>query len=256
MRTWTNLTWPDDPYRTGQQLYRRPMPRLAAFTIGRTGDDHPVPAAVAIVYLPLHRTHAVCVTERTLMFGFRSASADDPADTPALAAIADLDLMRARRQAAVLAGYRLPDDLSGLRQAGHTAQLRGLSAVEHEWLDRGTVTGRAEAFDCAVDLPSRPPLEVACEQAGISTGLLRSDPGAGGPAGLEAAVLAVARALMIALVCARHLGRYEWAATLSIGQVMAATAWDCLPLPEARLSATRTSQPCQGALMTARGNLT
>lgn len=97
---------------------------------------------------------------------------------------------------------------------------------------------------------------MACQQAGLATGLLRSGLGAVEPAGLEAAVLAVARALMIALVCARHLGRYEWAATLSIGQVMAATAWDCLPLPEAGLSARRTSQPCQGALMTACGNMT
>ena len=30
------------------------------------------------------------------------------------------------------------------------------------------------------------------------------------------AALAVERALMIALVCARHLGRYDWAGTLDI----------------------------------------
>ena len=36
---------------------------------------------------------------------------------------------------------------------------------------------------------------------------------------------------MIALVCARHQGRYDWTGTLSIGQVMAATTWDCLPWP-------------------------
>ena len=60
MRAYTNLTWPDDPYRTGQQLYRRPVSRLAAFAArpGRRGRP-PVPAAAAIVYLPLHRTQAV-----------------------------------------------------------------------------------------------------------------------------------------------------------------------------------------------------
>ena len=105
MRTYTNMTWPDDPYRTGQQLYRRPVPRLAAFTAERTAaDGRPGPAAVAIVYLPLHRTQAISVTEQTLTFGFRAASTDDAAEAPGLAAVADLDLMQARRHAAVLAG--------------------------------------------------------------------------------------------------------------------------------------------------------
>ncbi len=76
MRTWTNLTWPDDPYRTGQQLYRRPVPRLAGFT--RRVSGCPVPAAAAIVYLPLHRTQMVNVTEQTLAFGFRAASCRRP----------------------------------------------------------------------------------------------------------------------------------------------------------------------------------
>ena len=63
MRTYTNLTWPDDPYRTGQQLYRRPVPELAAFAARRAGaGELPVAAAVAIVYLPLHRTQAISVT--------------------------------------------------------------------------------------------------------------------------------------------------------------------------------------------------
>jgi hypothetical protein len=52
----------------------------------------------------LHRTRAVSVTEQTLTFGFRAASTGDPAGMPALAAVADLDLLQARRHAAVLAG--------------------------------------------------------------------------------------------------------------------------------------------------------
>jgi hypothetical protein len=54
MRTYTNMTWPDDPYRTGQQLYRRPVPRLAAFTAKRSATGgRPASAAVAFVYLPV-----------------------------------------------------------------------------------------------------------------------------------------------------------------------------------------------------------
>jgi len=50
MRTWANLTWPDDPYRTAQQLYRRPAPRLAAFTTWPSLiGGQPVSATAAVV---------------------------------------------------------------------------------------------------------------------------------------------------------------------------------------------------------------
>ena len=228
MRTYTNMTWPDDPYRTGQQLYRRPAPRLAAFTGRRAGAGEDAVAAVAIVYLPLHRTQAVSVAEQTLAFGFRAAGGDDQADMPALAAVADLDMMQARRHAAVLAGHLLADDLAAVRQAGDGAALRGLAAVEHEWAARGQARGGAATFDCALDLPGMPPLRVACDQAGIAADPRGSVLGADLTADRLAA-LAVERALMIALICARHQGRYKWAGTLHLAAVLAAAAWDCLP---------------------------
>ena len=231
MRTYTNMTWPDDPYRTGQQLYRRPVPRLAAFTARRTAaGGRLAPAAVAIVYLPLHRTRTLTVTEQTLTFGFRAASTGDAAEMPGLAAIADLDLMQARRHAAILAGHRLADDLAVLRQADDAAVWRGLAAVEREWANRGEATGRAATFDCQLDLPGSPSLEQACQQAGIISPH-GSPPGEDRSAGHQAAALTVERALMIALLCARHQGRYDWAGTLRTGQVMAAATWDCLPQP-------------------------
>jgi hypothetical protein len=248
MLTYTNMTWPDDPYRTGQQLYRRPVPRLAAFAVERAATgDCPASAAVAIVYLPLHRTQAISVTEQTLTFGFRAASIDDAAEAPGLAAVADLDLMQARRHAAVLAGHLLAGDLAVLRQAGDAAALRGLAAVKHEWAARGKATGRAATFDCGLDLPGCPPLGRACQQAGIAVGPGGSWRGGDRPAGRQAAALAVERALMIALVCARHQGRYEWTGTLSIGQVMAATTWDCLPWPGSDTPAALAFQVAVGS---------
>ena len=111
MRTYTNMAWPDDPYRTGQQLYPRPAPRLASFATG------PPPArgaqtarSAAIVYLPLHRTRPLTVTGQTLTFGFRAASITGEAEAGALAALADLDLIQARRHAAVLTGCMLGGD--------------------------------------------------------------------------------------------------------------------------------------------------
>jgi hypothetical protein len=106
---------PGDPYRTGQQLYRRPAPRLAAFTaVAPASGSRYAPAAVATVYLPLHRTRTVTVTEQTLAFGFRAATASGQTEAPALAGVADLDLMQARRHATILAGHMLDGDLAAL----------------------------------------------------------------------------------------------------------------------------------------------
>jgi hypothetical protein len=41
------------------------------------------------------------------------------------------------------------------------------------------------------------------------------------------AALMVERALIMALVCAGHLGRYSWAGTLDVADIMAASTGDC-----------------------------
>ena len=41
------------------------------------------------------------------------------------------------------------------------------------------------------------------------------------------AALTVERALIMALVCARHLGRYGWDGPLDTADIMAASTWDC-----------------------------
>ena len=228
MRTWTNLAWPDDPYRTGQQLYRKPPPRLAAFTTWPAViGGQQIPATTAIVYLALHRNRPVTVTGQTLAFGFRAVSAADPAEVPAVAAVADLDLMQARRHAAVLTGYHLDKDLAALQQADGVTECRGLAALAGDWAGRGPAPGRAAMFDCDLDLPGGLPLGRACQQAGISP---VPTSGAGNESCYQA-TLAVERALAIALLCAWHQGRYEWDGTLDTKTVMTASAWDCLPWP-------------------------
>lgn len=238
MQTWTNLAWPDDPYRIGQQLYRKPPPRLAAFTTwpAVTGDQQ-IPATTAIVYLPLHRSRPVTVTGQTLAFGFRAASAVSPAEVPAMAAVADLDLMQARRHAAVLTGYHLDKDLAALRQADGVTECRGLAAVASEWGDRRLASGRAALFDCDLDLPGGQSLGRACRQAGISP-MPTADAGNGC---WYQATLAVERALAIALLCARHQGRYQWDGTLDTKAALSASAWDCLPWPPAGASGAKAA---------------
>ncbi|HEY2578809.1 MAG TPA: hypothetical protein VGI74_21095 [Streptosporangiaceae bacterium] len=234
MHTWTNMTWSGDPYRTGQQLYPRPSPRLAAFTVDQaTAGGQLAPAAVATVYLPLHRTRPLTVTDQTLTFGFHAVGTDDPAQVPGLAAVANLALMQARRHARILAGHQLAADLAALRQPD-SAALRGLTAVGHDWAQRSAEPGRAVMFDCGLDLPGGPPLEHACQQAGIV--IHAADPSR------QAAVASVERALLIALVCARHLGHYNWTSTLHIKRVMASTTWDCLPWPQQGTPGSHTPQ--------------
>ena len=229
MEIYTNMAWPGDPYRTGQQLYPRPAPRLAAFTAESSrARGSPTATSAAIVYLPLHRTRPVTVTGQTLTFGFRAASITGEAEAGALAGLADLDLIQARRHAAILTGCMLSRTLAELqRRAGTT--LRGLSAVQEEWARRHTpARGRAAMFDCPFDLPGQPFLEDACLQACLTAG-----PGYL-PAGLDEttaarmlAALMVERALIMALVCGRHRGRYSWEGTLDIADIMAASTWDC-----------------------------
>jgi hypothetical protein len=297
MAVYTNMTWPDDPYRTGQQLYRRPGPRLAAFTAGpRAGDGRAGAASAAMVYLPLHRTRVMAVSETTLTFGFRAvcaaaaepgpacpdvagsgsdatavAGADDaPADDSrdgdaaaeieaaragaragarSLAATADLDLMQARRHAAVLAGHFLPGDLAMLRSPGGVV-LRGVTAVQLDWPGRRQqARDRAAMFDCLLDLPGGPSLEHACQQGGIALGPgLTAVPDEPDGCGLRTdgdllAARAVQRALAIALVCARRLGRYQWQGTLHTETVMAASAWDCFPSLGPCAPGPETQQP-------------
>jgi len=230
MEIYTNMAWPDDPYRTGQQLYRRPAPRLAAFTVESSrARGSPTITSAAIVYLPLHRTRPMTVTGPTLTFGFRAASITGEAEARALAGLADLDLSQARRHAAILTGSMLSGALAELqRLAGIT--LRGLSAVQEGWAGRhAPARGRAAMFDCPGDLPGQPFLEDACQRARLTAGPGCLPAGLDDPAAARMlAALLAERALIMALVCARHLGRYSWDGTLDTGDIMAASTWDCL----------------------------
>jgi hypothetical protein len=230
MRTYTNLAWPEDPYRTGQQLYRRPVPRLAAFSLTPPPHgNHPCATAVAIVYLPLHRSRTLAITTQTVAFGFHAASTGDPAKADALALAADLDLLQACRHAAVLAGHLLADDLSALRALAPGTALRGVTAVGQAWADRRSATrGRATTVDCGLDLPATTSLAELCAHALVSASAACTTVEESADDEL-AAVRAVERALVIALAAARHLDRYTWEGALPVDEIMAIGAWDCFP---------------------------
>jgi hypothetical protein len=254
MRIYTNLAWPEDPYRTGQQLYRRPPLRLAAVTIGRAGGGSRVAChSVAIVYLPLHRTKTLTITGHTVAFGFHAAAT--ASEAPALARLVGLDLLQARRHAAVLTGHMLGEDLTALRNLAGDLVPRGIVALEREWADRHSPAhGKAAMLDCGLDLPGGASLAEACRQARII-----ASTEAAAPAALDtelAVVMAVHRALAIALVAAQHLDRYTWEESLHTHQILAAGAWDCLPLsagqPAAMAEAEATDAGQARVTLTAR----
>ena len=235
MRTCTNLAWPDDPYRASQQLYRRPSPMLAAFAVVPPGQFVvAAPAAVAVVYLPLHRTRAMTVTEGTLAFGFRAASTADGDCIGRLAAVADLDLMQARRHARFLAGHALSADLHALCDAAPAQVHRGLAAVGADWADRQQhVRGTATMIDLCDDSNDLAALSrrarIVASPASVASGRVSGDAaGLGTTEHLAAA--AAERALAIALACARELGQYRWEGTLRTARMMAVAAWDLFPV--------------------------
>ena len=135
MEIYANMAWPDDPYRTGQQLYPRSGPLLAAFTVESSRAwGFPITTAAAVAYLPLHRTRPVSVTGQTVAFGFRAASITGEAEAAALAAVADLDLSQARRHAAILTGCMLSRALVDLGLVKPTEFLEesGSAAVRND----------------------------------------------------------------------------------------------------------------------------
>ena len=240
MRTYTNLAWPDDPYRASQQLYKRPSPVLAAFAVLPSGQPAGiVPAAVAVVYLPLHRTRALTVTERTLAFGFRAASITAAEEIGELARLADLDLMQARRHARFLAGHELPPALRMLREAAPALVTRGLEAVQAGWADRqARARGNAALVDVRDDCGDGTTTDLAglshaagveASAAGLTGRIVPRDAAKDDATAEHLAAAAAERALVIALTCAQHLDQYRWQGVLDTSTVMAAATWDLFP---------------------------
>ena len=113
--------------------------------------------SAAIVYLPLHRTRPLTVTGQTLTFGFRAASITGEAEAGALAGLADLDLIQARRHAAVLTGCMLAGDTRRPADGSPGPRCAAWPPSRQEWAAAARAArGRAAMFDCPADLPGQP----------------------------------------------------------------------------------------------------
>lgn len=256
MPAFTNMAWPEDPYGTGQ-LWRREPPLLAAFSALWPATGARALAAYAVVYLRLHRTQPVDLSEG-VGFGFRAVVAATGGEVPELVRLIDLDALRARRLAKVVAGYCLAGDL---RQIGSLAAGdigRGIRGLADAWDAPNEIRpGLAQVLDLG-GRDGYPDLATVAADAGILAGSVARafEPqpvvgamasGAAGQAASEnlgargakedrerraqwLAACATERALVCAVTAGRMLGRHTWDQALDIGAAMAANAWDCYAL--------------------------
>jgi hypothetical protein len=213
----------------------------------------------AVAYLRLHRTQPVDLTSG-FSFGFRAvtaAASDQPGD---LVRVFDLDILRARRLAKIVAGYSLERDLQALSglasseagrgirgmEAGITAgdaRRQGMARVVDIAVGHGSLETDIAAVlaDARIDFSSVrwafvPQGEIDSMAAAASAEEsaapeVKQSAGSSAPDGIRPAEWLAACATERALVCAatvgRMLDRLSWDEPLDISAAMAANAWDC-----------------------------
>jgi len=226
MREATNLSWTDTPFGGARRPFTDRTPLLAAFSLQATGHS---PASAAAVYLPLPRTRSLRVTDTTVRFGFHALAAEQPTEIAAVTASLDALLVQARRQAAILAGHRLGDQLAALTAASAGQPTRGITAVRAAWQNQPSERGLARLHDTDTDTgPGPAVLADLCTSHDL---VLPADVPPAGADGCWTATQIlrqlVVYALAIALIAARNADRYQWNA-LHLDAVVEAAAWDQL----------------------------
>ncbi|MEO3853762.1 hypothetical protein [Acrocarpospora sp. B8E8] len=269
MTFYTNMSWPEDPYGTGQ-LWRS-APQLAASFAALFVDDgnHAVPIAYAVVYLPLHRTKLVDVTGGP-RFGFRAATAITEADIPALLKLLELDASRARRLARIVTGHQLADAFHTIvAVASDAGAYRGIRALAYAWMIGENGPGMANLAEATT---SEGDVAEAAAVAGISPGSVQrafepqetldlllakshipDTPGLSDEArAADGEVLrqtsqwfgacATESALITGLTALHRVGHYRWDSPLDIGEAMDANLGDCFPTQTFGATCTTLSQ--------------
>jgi hypothetical protein len=248
MHTVSNLLWPDTPFAAD----KRPFPhivRLAAASAICWADDgrRAVPAAAALVYLPVRRHGVQPVDTDTLHVGYRVAVATHDTDPAAVAELVDGHLVQARRHAAIVAAAGWPDDAAALTKLA-TGPTPGITAVADAWPHRTEPAGRERGTALLVDAdPTGAGLAALADEHRLSVpagagGLLPqadvqtlhdqlTDPDTPPVDGHDPrvqtlGVAALTQAVVVALLAGRHADRLSWTAPLDVAAVVGAVAWD------------------------------
>lgn len=227
MRSTTNLAWPVTPFGAGQRPFGKAHPMMATVAVGWA--VHVLrPAWACVVYLNTDSTRVLVLDGRHLNFGFELLTSDDTDQPTALPERLDDLLVACRRRARILVGHDLAPDLVRLSTLAAERRLPGVDAVYQQWTDRAAKgRGMAKMFDTAHDLglPAAAELRVACEHAALKAAAI-ADPCGATPT--ETARQAITRALAIALIAARAIGKYDWTVPVDLDQLVTDAAWDHL----------------------------
>lgn len=255
----TNMAWPEDPYGTGQ-LWRQQPQLLAAWSVCWCGSpDGAVPASYAIVYLRLHRTRRADFTPG-VRFGFRALAATTDGQARGMGPAIDLDLLRARRLAKIVAGCSLEHDLQAMAALAVSGAGRGIHGLQAAIAGEDTSNpGMARVIDIASGYGfswremAAPPESVpivsstvrwasAPQSAIEAVAALAFGHHSGTGADAENAVLpapavigpvqwlsacATERALICAVLAGKMADRVTWKGLLDISDALAANAGDC-----------------------------
>jgi hypothetical protein len=254
MPGYSNMAWPDDPYGTGQ-LWRQEPHLLTGLAVCWAGEaGRAVPVCYAVTYLRLHRARPVDLTSG-VSFGFRAVVAATGDEVRELVRMLDLDVLRARRLAKVVAGCSLARDLHAMDAFALGEVGRGIRGLAAVWrAGDGNDAGLARIFDIAGEhAQPESELAVAAASARIDSstvrwafapqrtinalaGIARGQLAGENTAGQEPDIIRSAewlgacsteRALVCALTAGRMLDRHTWEGLLDIGEAMAANTWDC-----------------------------
>lgn len=259
MPAYTNMAWPEDPYGTGQ-LWRQEPHLLAGFELCWISDAaQATPVSYAVTYLRLHRTRPVDLT-CGFSFGFRAVVATTADETAELVRTFDLDVLRARRLAKIVAACSFASALHDIDTFAVCDVGRGIRGLAAAWEHAGgDDAGLARIIDIAdIHAPAQSDLAVAAASVGIapSTAIrafasrhminaiaatAKAEPTSEKAVKEELAgqeqdiarstewlgAYATERSLICAITAGRMLERHTWDGPLNIGEVMAANTWDC-----------------------------
>jgi hypothetical protein len=244
----TNLGWPDTPFGADKRPFPRKVQLIAVTAIHWAYDsaDIRVPAATALVYLPVGRSGSRQVTPATLHVGYRVAVISDPGESPDVVGMVDGHLVQARRHATLLGAYQWAHDAAGLEPhtvgdtpgiIAATAALTGQSGAE-----RGT----ASLVDVSRDLDPVGLLAITCGRHGLDitfgdAGLLAAEEvqasyrevisgkDDGGRAVQALGLSALCQGLVTALLVGAAAGRCNWESPFRTAEVLGNLAWDAFP---------------------------
>lgn len=250
MREYTNLGWPDTPFGADKRPFPRKVHLIAATAVQWAANGRRlVPAAAALVYLPVRPHHSLLLLPETLHIGYRVAVAGDPAEAVGLVTLIDGHLVQGRRHATVLAVHDWKEDADelGTWAAGETPGITAVAAAlaSREPAERGTAQVTDTSRDIAAPTATLPE---ACDRHGLDItlgdgGLLSlaearaayQEVTAGpGEAVRDSAAQALGlsvlcQGLVTALLAAEAAGRCTWTPPFPVDQVLGNVAWDAFP---------------------------